>query len=61
MYIIILCFVLYNRLDSGDIWVRSAIEVFDYMKDGHKTTFDYQIGLNPTDYKLALYRCVLYS
>lgn len=43
-------------IDSEDSWLKSAIEVFDHIPNGHKTTFDYSVGLNPGEYKLALYR-----
>ena len=55
-YLILELFVLIARLNSTDGWIRSAIEVFDFMKNGHKTTFDYSVGVNANDYKLALYK-----
>ncbi|XP_067947819.1 uncharacterized protein [Watersipora subatra] len=46
-------------LNANDTWMKSAIDVFDFMPNGHRITFDYQIGLNPKEYKLALYRSIL--
>ena len=49
--------MLFFRMNTSDGWIKYAIDVFDYLSDGHKTTFDYQIGSDPLSYKAALYRC----